>query len=93
MEAKLNNNSIIIKGNITTIKDAEKIINLLNSISDKNVIILRILDSFSLPSSIIGELLKLSDMDKKIILEVKDPVLYELLDDLNLTKTFSVKRI
>jgi hypothetical protein len=32
-------------------------------------------------------------MDKKIILEVKDPVLYELLDDLNLTKTFSVKRI
>jgi hypothetical protein len=93
MKTEIHNNTIVIKGNITSISDAEKIINLLHSLSNNNVIILKILDSFSLPSSIIGELLKLHDMGKKIILEVKDPVLYELLDDLNLTKTFSVKRI
>jgi hypothetical protein len=93
MKTEIHNNTIVIKGNITSISDAEKIINLLHSLSNNDVIILKILDSFSLPSSIIGELLKLHDMGKKIILEVKDPVLYELLDDLNLTKTFSVKRI
>lgn len=93
MKTEIHNNTIVIKGNITSISDAEKIINLLHSLSNNDVIILKILDSFSLPSSIIGELLKLHDMGKKIILEVKDPVLYELLDDLNLTKTFSVKKI
>jgi hypothetical protein len=93
MKTEIHNNTIVIKGNITSISDAEKIINLLHSLSNNNVIILKILDSFSLPSSIIGELLKLHNMGKKIILEVKDPVLYELLDDLNLTKAFSVKRI
>ncbi|GAX87055.1 conserved hypothetical protein [Lebetimonas natsushimae] len=93
MEVKVHNNTITIKGNITTIADAEQIINILHSINDKDIIIIKILESFALPSSIIGELLKLHDMGKKIVLEVRDPVLYELIDDLNLTKTFSVKRI
>ncbi|WP_024787648.1 MULTISPECIES: hypothetical protein [unclassified Lebetimonas] len=93
MNLSINNNILTIEGNITTIEDAEKIINALYSLSDKDSIIVKIKDSFSLPSSIIGELLKLTDMEKKVILEVKDPVLYEMLDDLNLTKTFNVKRI
>jgi hypothetical protein len=93
MKININNNTITVEGNITTISDAEKVINTLHSLSDKDLIILRIKDSFSLPSSIIGELLKLHDQGKKIIVEVKDPVLYELLDDLNLIKTFNVKRI
>ncbi|WP_024789794.1 hypothetical protein [Lebetimonas sp. JH292] len=93
MNLSINNNILTIEGNITTIKDAEKIINALYSLSDKDSIIIKIKNSFSLPSSIIGELLKLTDMGKKVILEVKDPVLYEMLDDLNLTKTFNVKRI
>jgi hypothetical protein len=93
MNININNNILEIEGNITTIKDAEKIINALYSLNNKDTVIVKIKDSFSLPSSIIGELLKLTDMGKKIILEVKDPVLHEMLDDLNLTKTFNVKRI
>jgi hypothetical protein len=93
MNLNISNNILTVEGNITTINDAEKIINALYSLSDKDSVIIKIKDSFSLPSSIIGELLKLTDMGKKVILEVKDPVLYEMLDDLNLTKTFNVKRI
>jgi hypothetical protein len=93
MNLNISNNILTVEGNITTINDAEKIINALYSLSDKDSVIIKIKDSFSLPSSIIGELLKLTDMGKKVILEVKDPVLHEMLDDLNLTKTFNVKRI
>jgi hypothetical protein len=93
MDIKLNENVINVKGNITTISDAEKVIQFLHSLSDKDTIVLRILDGFSLPSSIIGELLKLHDMGKNIIIEIKDSVLYELLDDLNLTKIFTVKKV
>jgi hypothetical protein len=93
LEIEVSGNVINIKGNIITISDAHQIVQLLNSLTDKNFIVIRILDSFALPSSVIGELLKLHKKGKNIVIEVKDNVLYELLDDLGLTKIFSVKKV
>jgi len=92
MEIKKNGNTIEIFGTIKTIEDAETIIEAIKSIQD-NVIKIKIYDSYVIPSSIIGALLREVDHNKKIILGVKSELLEELIKDLNLDKVFNLYRL
>jgi hypothetical protein len=94
MEFNINQhgNIIEVEGIIKTIANAESVIEALKN-TNGNFIVLRIKESFGMPSSIIGYLVKLKDEGKQISLEVGSDILYELLDNLNLIKTFNVKKI
>ncbi len=85
-------NTIEIEGVIKTIANAESVIDALKTINS-DYIILKVKDSFGMPSSIIGYLVKLKDEGKQISLEIGSDILYELLDNLNLIHTFNVKKI
>ena len=92
MELKVQGNRIIIDGSIKTITDAQTIIDALKNINS-DTIILVINESFQIPSSVLGYLVKLYNEGKTISIETKSDILYELLDDLSLTSTLNVKKI
>jgi len=94
MDFNITQNGYIIevRGIIKTIANAESVIEALNNIHDDKIV-LKIYDSFGLPSSIIGYLVKFKDEGKHIVLEVGSDLLYELLDNLNLITPFNVKKI
>jgi len=92
MEIKTSGNTIEIFGTIKTIKNAESVIDAIKSIQD-DVINIKIYDSYVIPSSIIGALLKAIDNGKKVMLGVKSGLLEELIKDLNLDKVFNLYRI
>ena len=53
---------------------------------------LRINESLSMPSSVIGFFVKLVNRDKvRLILIIQDPRLLELIDELSLTSTFGAR--
>jgi len=86
-------NELTINGNIKTIDDSIAIKNAAKRLqaSGCNSISLRIPDSFSMPSAVIGFLMKLVNHDKiKLSIKVGDPRLMELMDELQLTATFRV---
>jgi len=93
MEIRRVGNLIEIDGIIKTINDSQDIINEIRAASNTGSVIVRINDSFSFPSTIIAELLKLKDNGVNIVLEIKDSILYELFEDLNLVKAFNVTKI
>ena len=92
MEIKKNENTIEVFGTIKTIENAESIIEAIKSIPD-DVIKIKIYDSYVIPSSIIGSLLRAIDNGKKVILGVKSNLLEELIKDLNLDKVFNLYRL
>jgi len=92
MEIKQNGNIIEITGTIKTITDSEMINDTINSIKD-DIIRIKIYDSYVLPSSIIGNLLRAIDSGKQVILGVKSDLLEELIKDLNLDKVFNLYRL
>jgi hypothetical protein len=87
-------NELIISGNIKSIEDSQEIkmaIADLQRSGAKNVL-LRIQDSFSMTSTVIGYLMKLVNIDKTpVSLVVGDPRLYQLLDELSLIQTLNVR--
>jgi hypothetical protein len=93
MDIKTNGNIVEVDGIIKTINDSQILINAIKENAKTGSVLVKINDSFSLPSTVIGELLKLKDNGVSISLEVKDEILYELLDDLNLVSAFNVKKI
>jgi len=93
MDVRQNGNMVEVNGVIKTIQDSQELINAIKNASKTGSIIIRINDSFSIPSTVIGELLKIKDSGVNISIEVKDEILYELLDDLNLVHTFNVRKI
>ncbi|MFQ3574090.1 MAG: hypothetical protein SNJ53_05600 [Thermodesulfovibrionales bacterium] len=87
---------ITILGNIQSIEDYQEIKDAVRALTDKghNSITLRIPDSLSMPSSVIGFLLKLVHVDNVgVSMLVGDDRLYNLLDILNLITIFKVKRV
>jgi hypothetical protein len=92
MEIKKNGNTLEIRGIIKTISDAEKINNEINSIED-DTIRLKIYESYVLPSSVIGTLLRAVDEGKKIIIGVESDLLEELIKDLRLDSTFNLYKL
>ena len=93
MELKVTGNSIEIKGIIKTIEDVENIKSSIESMNS-NVITLTIVDSFAMPSALIGYLIKLKQLEgKQINLRIGDEGLYELVQDLNLDRDFNLQRL
>ena len=60
MNLQIQGNTIYINSPIVTLSDVEEVIKALNSKENESQIILNI-KSFSLPSSVIGELIRLND--------------------------------
>ncbi|KJR41950.1 hypothetical protein MCHI_002152 [Candidatus Magnetoovum chiemensis] len=87
---------VTITGHIKTIEDYQKIKQTINSLIEKGLkeLTLRIPDSLSMTSSVIGYLLKLVyENNISLSLFVCDDRLYNLLEVLNLATVFNVKRI
>ena len=92
MELKVYGDTIEINGVIKTITDAQEVIDAIKSVDGKTLRLI-VKDSFALPSSIIGYLIKKSEEGTNVSIEVGSEILGELLDDLNLTKIFNVRKI
>lgn len=87
---------ITVLGNIQSIEDYQEIKDAVRSLTDKGntSITIRIPDSLSMPSSVIGFLLKLVHVDNIAVnIFVGDDRLYNLLDILNLITIFKVKKV
>jgi len=93
MEIKQNGTMIEVDGIIKTINDSQVLVDAIKNASRSGSVIIKINDSFSIPSTVIGELLKIKDTGVNVNLEVGDDILYELLDDLNLVSTFNVRKM
>lgn len=90
------NNEIIVIGNIKTLEDSHQIKEAISSLVDHGSqnIHLKINDSFSMSSTVIGFLMKLVQHDKvKLSVSVDDSRLYMLMDELCLVKIFNVRLI
>jgi hypothetical protein len=89
-------NELSIVGNIKSIEDGIEIKNALTSLQKTGAgsILLKIKDSFSMTSTVIGHLMKLVNIDKvNISLAVGDERLYQLLDELSLVQLFNVRLV
>jgi hypothetical protein len=90
------NNEIIVTGNIKTLEDSNQIKESINSLvahGSRNIH-LKIIDSFSMSSTVIGFLMKLVSHDKvQLSISVDDSRLYTLLDELCLAKIFNVRLV
>ena len=93
MDIKQSGTLVEVNGVIKTINDSQLLVNAIKDASRSGSVLIRINDSFSIPSTVIGELLKIKDGGIGVTLEVSDAILYELLDDLNLVSAFNVRKI
>ena len=95
MQLQNEQNIISIKGNIATVSEFDDIkqnLELMRT-QHKNVV-LKIYDSLVINSSLIGYLVKVVNQDGvNIHLHAGNEILYELLDDLGLSKTLNLKKI
>ena len=88
------NNELVITGNIKSIEDGIEIKTAIIALKDKGAksLLLKITDSFSMTSTVIGYLMKLVNLDKiPVTMIVGDQRLYQLLDELNLVQPFNVR--
>ncbi|MBF0328058.1 MAG: hypothetical protein HQL10_02780 [Nitrospirae bacterium] len=87
---------ITILGNIRNIEDYLAIKKMIITMIDKGEknITIKVIESMTMNSSIIGFMLKVVFEEKIILnLRVKNDILYNLLKTLNLVKPFHVKKI
>ena len=87
---------LIIKGNIKTITDYEDIKRAIKDQMGRGIkdIDVKIEDSFSITSSVVGFFLKVINKDKiNLKILVKDDRLYKILRDLNLLELFKVSKL
>jgi len=87
---------ISVTGNIKTIDDSTAFRAAVQRLFEggSTAIIIRIEDSFAMPSAVIGYLMKLVNRDKvKLTVLAGDPRLAELLDELQLKELFGVRAI
>jgi len=97
MQIKMSGNSeITIVGNIKSIEDSLEIKNAVSGLQKNGAksILLRIQDSFSMTSTVIGHLMKLVNVDKiTVSMVVGDARLYQLLEELSLVQLFNVRHV
>jgi predicted aldo/keto reductase-like oxidoreductase len=87
---------ISISGNIKTITDYQDIKRVVKEQMEKGInnIDVKIVESFSITSSVVGFFLKVINKDKvQLNLYVKDDRLFKILNDLNLVELFNVKKL
>ena len=85
---------ILITGNIKGIEDIENTKRIIESflLKRSDSFIVKLQNSFSMPSAMIGYLMKLTEQEGiNLTLQVGDERLAELLDDLGLTQAFNIK--
>lgn len=90
---KNGDNGLTISGNIKSIDDSMALREAVKRLQADGCdgIVLNITDSFSMPSAVIGFLMKLVNHDKvRLSIKAGDPRLGELLDELQLTAAFRV---
>jgi hypothetical protein len=89
-------NELTIVGNIKTIEDSleiKKAIEVLLQKGAKNIV-MKIQDSFSMTSTVIGHLMKLVNIDKiPVSVQLGDQRLFQLLEDLSLVQTFNARLV
>lgn len=95
MDIKALANTITITGNIKSIQDFSLIKTTVDNVASQNTTItIKIVDSLSITSSVIGYLNKLIIKDKvNITMLIGNTQLIDLLNDLNLTSTFKARKI
>jgi len=95
MDISVSNNTLTILGNIKSVADYQTIKSTIDTLAKDNTNInIRIPESISITSSIIGYLNKLILKDKKnISMSIGSEQLMELLEDLNLKTLFKARRI
>ena len=89
-------NELTISDNIKSIEDSSAIKEKTNALIKEGAtsIMLRIQDSFSMTSTVIGFLMKLVNVNKiRVSLVVGDGRLYQLLDELSLIQAFNVRQM
>jgi len=87
---------LTITGNIKSMDDYSAIKEQAQNVISKGCVelTLKIVDSFSMPSSVIGFLLKLKQKENiRLRMQVTDQRLFTLLNDLNLVAEFGVVKI
>ena len=92
--ARTNSSEITITGNIKTTADYLEIRNLVTEAlwGGGTELTLRINESLSMPSSVIGFFVKLVNRDKvRLTMVIQDPRLLELLDELQLATLFGAR--
>ncbi|QWR78398.1 hypothetical protein [Candidatus Magnetomonas plexicatena] len=92
----ISDSELAVTGHIKTIDDYLKIKGSLSGLLEKgiNSLSIKVIDSVSIPSSLIGYLLKIVLENKKEIrILVKDERLFGLLETLNLVDVLKVKKI
>ncbi len=85
--------SIKVEGNIRSMSDVNELKSTIDSYNlvSGSLFKIEIVDSFAMPSALIGYLLKLVQQDEvKLRIEIHDARLAELLEDLNLTEMFNI---
>jgi len=90
------NNELTISGNIKSIEDSSLIKETVTALKAGGAtsLVLRIPDSFSMTSTVIGFLMKLVNVDQmRVFLVVGDPRLYQLLDELSLAQAFNLRLV
>jgi hypothetical protein len=89
-------NELTIRGNIKSIDDGKEIKDAVNALisGGATALNLKIQESFSMTSTVIGFLMKLVNIDQvRVSLVVGDQRLYHLLEDLCLIQAFNVRRL
>ena len=91
MDIQTSSSTITITGNIKSVSDFQLIKKEVDSIvSNHHSLSMKLIDSLSMTSSVIGYLNKLVLKDGiNVHMHIGNPCLLELLDDLNLTSTFN----
>lgn len=94
MEISCQATTVTILGNIKSIADFQTIKKSVDTLIEENSRVdFVIKDSISMTSSVIGYLTKLVYQDKvTMTMTIGDERLYQLLDELNVTSLFGVKR-
>jgi len=95
MDISTSDNTITIVGNIKSVSDFQDIKTAIDAVvRHHDSIKLKVVDSLSITSSVIGYLNKLILKDKiNMVLEVGDKQLMDLLEDLNLTELFKARKV
>jgi len=95
MQLTTQDDMLIITGNIKTLDDYQAIRDAATRIlaAGGHSLTLRIVDSFSMPSAVIGFFVKLVQREKvRLSMEIGDSRLLELLDELCLTGLFKARQ-
>jgi len=80
-----------VKGFINALDNLEYLKDEIKKHTKSKNLFLRIDDSFIIPSALIGYLIRLAELEQKVVTLEVPQTLYELLEDLNLEKEFNLK--